>query len=162
MTVKLVRDLMHIGVATCRVDTSLAEVARKLYREVLESLVVLDSNGHAVGVVTRKEVVAAYGRSGASPRGYEGLTAGELMRPDIPEVPPEIPAIAAAQIMIDQGVRALYLMHHDSGIDWPAAEIRFEDLLRYLAAASEADIADMGAGAARKTPFELFKERYSK
>jgi hypothetical protein len=62
----------------------------------------------------------------------------------------------------DYGVRALYyVMHHDGGIDWPAVKFCFEDVLCYLAAESDTDIADIGAGAARKTPLELFKERYS-
>ncbi len=52
------------------------------------------------------------------------------MRPEIPEIPADIPAAAAAQIMLDQGVRDLYLLHHDSGISWPAAVFRFEDVLR--------------------------------
>jgi CBS domain-containing protein len=95
-------------------------------------------------------------------RDIETLTVGEVMRPDIPQVPPDIPATAAAQIMLDQGVREIYLMHHGGGISWPAAVLRFEDVLRYLAAESEADVADMGAGAPRKSPIEAFIERYSK
>jgi predicted transcriptional regulator len=161
MTVKFVRDLMHIGVTTCRADTPLLEAVRILLRENLESLIVLDSNGHAVGMLGRREVVAAYARSGASPRGCETLTVADVMCPDIPEIPPDIPAIAAAQIMLDQDVRELYLMHHAAGIGWPAAVLRFEDILRHLAAEPEADMA-VGAGAPRRSPSEAFMERYSK
>jgi hypothetical protein len=85
-----------------------------------------------------------------------------VMDPDIPEVPPDIPATAAAQIMLDEGIREIYLMHHGGGSSWPAAVLRFEDVLRYLAAESEADLADMGAGARRTSPIEAFMERYSK
>jgi len=162
MGVKLVRDLMRIGVTTCNADTPLVDAARILIREQLESLVILDSNSHAVGVLGRTEVVAAYGRSGVSRADLEALTVGEVMSQDVLEVPPDIPATAAAQLMLDHGVRALYLMHHDSGIEWPAAVFRFEDVLRYLTAESDQDVADMGAGAARKSPFDLFKERYPK
>jgi CBS domain-containing protein len=159
---KLVRDLMHIGVTTCQADTPLVEAVRILFREGLESLIVLDGNSHAVGMLSRREAVAAFGQSGANMRDIETLTVGEVMRPDIPQVPPDIPAAAAAQIMLDQGVREIYLMHHGGGISWPAAVLRFEDVLRYLAAESEADVADMGAGAPRKSPIEAFMERYSK
>jgi CBS domain-containing protein len=162
MTVKYVRDLMHIGVSTCRADTPVVETARTLLRENLEALIVLDGNGHAVGVLSRREVVAAYAQAGTRSRGGEAVTAGDVMRPDIPEVPADIPAIAAAQIMLDQGVREVYLMHHAAGISWPAAALRFEDVLRYLAAESEADLANMGAGAPRKSPVETFMERYSR
>ncbi len=162
MSTKLVRDLMHIGVTTCQADTLLVEAVRILFREGLESLIVLDGNSHAVGMLSQREAVAAFGQSGAHMRDIETLTVGEVMRPDIPQVPPDIPATAAAQIMLDQGVREIYLMHHGGGISWPAAVLRFEDVLRYLAAESEAEVADMGAGAPRKSPIEAFIERYSK
>ncbi len=162
MAVKFVRDLMHIGVSTCPTNTPIAEAARTLLRENLEALIVLDGNGHAVGMLGRREVVAAYAQAGTRSLGGEMLTAADAMRPDIPEVPADIPAIAAAQIMLDQGVREVYLMHHAAGISWPAAVLRFEDVLRYLAAESEADLASMGAGAPRKSPIETFMERYSR
>lgn len=141
MTVKLVRDLMHIGVTTCPAETPLVEAVRILLQEGLESLIVLDDNGHAAGLFGRPEAVAAYGLSGAHVHGYEGLTVVEAMRPDIPEIPPDIPATAAAQIMLDQQVRDLYLLHHDGGISWPAAVLRFDDVLRYLADKSETEVA---------------------
>jgi CBS-domain-containing membrane protein len=162
MAVKFVRDLMHIGVSTCRTNTSVAEAARTLLRENLEALIVLDDNGHAVGLLGRREVVAACAQAGTRSRSSETATAGDVMRLDIPEIPADIPAIVAAQIMLDQGVREIYLMHHAGGISWPAAVLRFEDVLRYLAAESEADLASMGAGAPRKSPVETFMERYSK
>ncbi len=162
MAVKFVRDLMHIGVSTCRTDISVVEAARTLLGENLEALIVLDGNGHAVGLLGRREVVAAYAQSETRSRSGEAVTAGDAMRLDIPEVPADIPAIVAAQIMLDQGLREVYLMHHAGGFSWPAAVLRFEDVLRCLAAESEADLASMGAGAPRKSPIEMFRERYSK
>jgi CBS domain-containing protein len=161
LTTKLVRDLMHIGVATCQFDTPLVEAVRTLLRENLESFIVLDGNSHAVGMLSRHEAVAAFGRSGVDPQDLEILTAADVMRSDIPEVPPDIPATAAAQIMLDRGVREIYLLHHGSGFSWPAAVLRFEDVLRYLAAESESDIKDMGAGAPRQSPIDVFMARYS-
>ena len=129
---KLVRDLMHIGVITCRTDTSLVEAVTILLSENLDSLIVLDEGGHAVWLLGRDEAVAAYGRSSATTRTCDTLTAADVMRLDIPEIPSDIPAAAAAQMMLDQGVRGLYLMHHDGGISWPAAVLRVEDVLRHL------------------------------
>ena len=137
MTIKLVRDLMRIGVTTCPANTLLVDAARLLLCEGLESLVVLDENGHAAGLLGRREVVTAYGLSGAKIEAIDTHTVADAMRPDIPEVPPDIPATAAAQIMLDRNVRELYLLHHDGGISWPAAVLRFEDILHYLAASTE-------------------------
>jgi CBS domain-containing protein len=158
----LVRDLMHIGVTTCRTDTPLLEAVRVLLRDNLESLIVLDENSNAVGMLGRREVVAAYAQSEASTHSCEAFPVADVMRPDIPEVPPDIPAIAAVQVMLDQGLREVYLMHHGGGMGWPAAVFRLEDVLRYLAAESEADVADMAAAAPRKSPIQAFMERYSK
>ena len=132
MTIKLVRDLMHIGVPTCRAETSLAEAVYILCREGIEGLVVLDERGHAVGLFGRAEAVATYGLSSSMAQDWASLTVAEAMRPDIPQVPADIPAPAAAQLMLDQQVRALYLLHHDGGICWPAAVFGFADVLRYL------------------------------
>jgi predicted transcriptional regulator len=161
VTTKLVRDLMHIGVMTCQADTLLVEAVRTLLRERLESLIVLDGHGHAVGMFSRREAGAVYGRSGVDMDELMSLTVADVMRSDIPEVPPDIPAPAAVQIMLDRGVREIYLMHHAGGMSWPAAVLRFADVLNYLAAESEADVADKEHSAPRKSPIETFMERYS-
>jgi CBS domain-containing protein len=138
-SVKLVRDLMQIGVKTCSTDTPLTEAVRILLNDGLEALVALDKNAHAAGLLSRSDVVMAYGRSAVSPGGHEGLTVADVMSPTIPEIPPDIPAAAAAQLMFDFNVREMYLMHHDGGISWPAARLGVEEILRYLAAESETD-----------------------
>jgi CBS domain-containing protein len=129
---------MHIGVTTCPADTPLVEVVGTLLRHGLESVVVLDDNGHAIGLCGRQEAVVCYGLSQTRSGNFDALPVTEAMRPEIPEIPPDIPATAAAQLMLDQQVRELYLMHHDGGISWPAAVLRFEDILRHMAMGAEA------------------------
>jgi len=140
--VKLVRDLMQIGVKTCSADTPLTEAVRILLIEGLEALVALDNNGHAAGLLSRSDVVTAYGRSAVSLDGHESLTVADVMSPTIPEIPAEIPAAAAAQLMLDWNVREMYLMHHDGGISWPAARLGVEEILRYLATESKTDTVE--------------------
>ncbi len=137
MALKLVRDLMQIGVPTCRADLPLVQAVRILLCDQLEALVVLDEHGHAVGLFGRREAVIAYGRLGMAVQDGASLTVADAMRPEIPEIPPDIPAAAAAQIMLDQGGRALFLMHHDLGVSWPAAVLRFEDVLRDFVAEAQ-------------------------
>jgi CBS domain-containing protein len=130
---------MQIGVPTCRADLPLVEAVQILLRDRLEALVVLDEHGHAVGLFGRREAVIAYGRLGAIAQDSASLTltVAEFMRPEIPEIPPDIPAAVAAQIMLDRGGRALFLMHHDLGMSWPAAVLRFEDVLDDLVAEAQ-------------------------
>jgi CBS domain-containing protein len=159
---KLVRNLMHIGVPTCPVQTPLVEAARTLLAKQLEALIVLDEHGHAVGMLSRREVALAYAQAGINEFGFETLTVAHVMHADIPKVPADIPATAAVQIMLDQDVREIYVMHHEGGVHYPAAVLRFEDVLRFVSARTEADLVGMGSGAARKSPIEIFKERHSK
>ena len=109
---KLVRDLTRTGITTC-FDTALfVDAVRTLLEKKIESLIVLDEHSRAIGMFSRREAVETYARSGIKAYNFETLTVADVMRPDIPQVPATIPATAAAQIMLDQGVRSIYLMHH--------------------------------------------------
>ncbi len=112
MGTELVRDLMHIGVTSIPAGTLFVEAVRRLLRDNLESLIVLDDHSRAIGMLSRREVIEAYARSGIRGGDLKTLTVADTMRVGMPEVPPNIPAITAAQIMLDQGLRDIYVMHH--------------------------------------------------
>ena len=81
------------------------------------------------------------------------------MRAEVPQVPPDIPLTAAAQIMQDQGLRILFLTHHAGGIAYPAAYITYKHLLRHLGARDARDLRDLGIKAERESPLETFIRR---
>jgi predicted transcriptional regulator len=152
---KLVRDLMTVGVPTCAPSTSLGDLARTAIEKRVEAFVVLNQDdGHALGVVSQEEMVSAFARGG-SPT----LTAGEIMSDGVPQIPPDIPLEAATQIMLDRGIRALFLMHHAGGIEYPAAFITFNHILRLLSAQEPEDLKDLGIKANRKLPLEAYFQR---
>lgn len=151
---QLVRDLMTVGVPTCSPDTPIVDLARLILQKDLEAVVVLDQEGHALGVVSRDELVTAYTRDMAGL-----MTAEQVMRDGVPQVPPDIPLTAAAHIMQDLGVRVLFLMHHSSGIEYPAAMITYQHILRHLASENLQDLRDLGVRAERQSPLEAFVAR---
>jgi predicted transcriptional regulator len=151
---KLVRDLMSVGVPTCALDDLVVELARWFLEKNIEGAVVLDEHGHGAGVVTHDELVHAYAQGD-----YEQLTAQDVMRPEMPVVPPDIPLTAAAQIMQDMGVRVVYMTHHAGGIEYPAAYLTYKHLLRHLAARDEEELKDLGIKAEREAPLETFFRR---
>ncbi len=158
---KLIRDLMSVGVPTCGLDELVGDLTRWFLEKDIEGAVVLDENGHGAGVVTRNELVKAYSKNNFDkPReNNEQLTAQEIMNVDVPRVPPDIPLKAAAQIMQDLGVRVLFLTHHAGGIEYPAAYITYNHLLRHLAARDEKDLRDLGIKAERESPLDTFMRR---
>lgn len=152
--VRLVRDLMTIGVPTCPVGTPFVDLARLFLNAGLEAIVVLDREGHAVGVVGQDELVRAYAYED-----WPNLTADAIMREELVEVPPEIPITAAAQIMLDRGARVAYAMHNSEGIRYPAAILSYQHLLRYMAATNDDELADLGIRARRQSPIDVFKAK---
>jgi CBS domain-containing protein len=154
MNLFFVRDLMTIGVPTCKTSTPVVDIARFLIEQNLEEIVVLGDEGEGVGIVGYEELVSAYGREN-----IRSLAAEEVMREGVPELPADIPLTVAAQMMKDKGIRVAYMTHNSAGIIYPAAMISYKHILRHLAAKDEGELKDLGLAAERKSPVEVFIER---
>jgi CBS domain-containing protein len=147
---------MKVGVPTCHTNTPVLELARLFVEHNFEAVVVLNpDDGHALGIVSQHELVSAYSRDDV-----RDLKAEDIMRDGVPQSPPDIPLSAAAQIMLDQGVRVLFQIHHAGGIQYPAAMLTFNHLLRHLAAEDDNELNDLGIEARREAPLDgYFKRR---
>jgi len=151
---ELVRDLMKVGVPTCKTTTPVVEIARFLIENSIEEMVVLGDEGEGVGVCGYKELVSAYERENV-----RELTAEEVMTEGVPELPSDIPLTLAAQLLRDKDIRVAYMNHNSAGIIYPAASISYRHLVRHLAAENETELKDLGINAERKSPLEQFIER---
>jgi crotonyl-CoA carboxylase/reductase len=147
---QLVRDLMTVGVATCPPETPAINLARLILDQNIEAIVVLEE-GNAIGIVSQNELVRVYARGD-----YAGLSARDIMNEDVPQVPPDIPLAAAAQLMLDNDTRVLFLMHHSAGVEYPAGVISFRHLIRHFAARDPNELRDLGIIAERQLPLEAF------
>ena len=145
---------MTIGVPTCKLDAPVADIAHFLIDNNAEEMVVLGDEGEGVGVVGYEELVSAYHREN-----IHELTAEDVMREGITELPSDIPLTVAAQMMKDKKVRVAYMNHNSAGIIYPAAMISYKHIIRHLAAKDESELKDLGLAAERKSPVEVFMER---
>lgn len=145
---------MTVGVATCALDAPVHEIARLLLEKNLEAVVVLNPEGHGVGMISQDELVKAYSRDDC-----RELTAENVMRDDVPQLPPDIPLAAAAQIMRDQRVRVVFLTHRAEGLTYPAGVLTYRHFLRHLAAQDDSELTDLGIKAARQAPLQTFIEK---
>ena len=151
---RLVRDLMTVGVPTCKNTTPVVDVARFLIENNVEELVVLGEEGEGLGVCGYRELVGSYEREDV-----RELTAEEMMTEGIPELPSDITLKLAAQLMKDKNIRVAYMNHNSAGIIYPAASISYRHLVRHLAAKDEKGLKDLGYKAERKSPLNQFIER---
>ncbi len=145
---------MTIGVSTCKTDTPIVDIARFLIENNAEEMVVLGDEGEGVGVVGYEELVSAYHREN-----IRELTAENVMREGVPELPSDISLVLAAQMMKDKKIRVAYMNHNSAGIIYPAAMISYRHIVRHLAAKDESELKDLGLAAERKSPIEVFIER---
>ena len=154
MQSKLVRDLMSVGVPTCKATTLIMEIARYILEHNIEEMVVLGTEGEGIGVVGYDELVKAYCRDDD-----QLLTAEDVMREGVPDLPADIPLRLAAQMMKDKGIRVAYMTHNSAGIIYPAASISYKHILRVMAARDESELKDLGVAAERKSPIDTFLAR---
>jgi CBS domain-containing protein len=151
---EFVRDLMTVGVPTCKITTPVVDIARFLIENNLEEMVVLGDEGEGVGVCGYRELVNAYERED-----IRELTAEDVMTEGVPELPSDITLKLAAQLLRDKDIRVAYMNHNSAGIIYPAALISYKHLVRHLAAENEEELKDLGFDAERKSPLEQFIER---
>ncbi|KKM10989.1 hypothetical protein SY88_10805 [Clostridiales bacterium PH28_bin88] len=82
---KRASELMTSPVVTCSPGDTVKDIALRLTERNLSSLVVVDGAGQPAGIVTEKDLVAKALTRG----GCDGLTASEVMNPNLVSVPPK-------------------------------------------------------------------------
>ena len=154
----LVRDVMRIGVPTCRLGDTVAHVAALLIDGGHTAVVVLDEEADTRGWINERILASAYERAAATGEDAAGFAAQDVMEEDVPESPSDIPLAAAVGIMADLGVDHLLFLHHAAGRTWPASVLSLRDVVKALAGPEY--IKNQGTAAPRPTPMDLFRQRY--
>ena len=98
---KLVRDLMHPGLITCRPDATLGQVAVMLTQHHIHALIVGDHDGRPLGIISDFDLMAGewLSANAESLEAMRKMTAGELMTTPIGAVDARAPVSEAAQRM---------------------------------------------------------------
>ncbi len=109
---KLVRDLMHPGLITCRPDSTLGQVAVLLDHHHVHALVVADRDGRPLGVITDFDLLAAEWLSTdkESLETMRSMTAGELMTFPIDTIEAGAEVCDAARHMHQEGISRLLVV----------------------------------------------------
>ncbi len=135
---KLVRDLMHRGLITCRQNAALGQVAVLLTQHHVHALAVVDRDNRPIGLLSDFDLMAGEWLSADSESlaAMRKLCAGDLMSYPIISVDAEAPLNEAARLLIEKDVNRLVVTENGkpvamlSGSDFVASIARSEQINR--------------------------------
>jgi len=106
---KLVRDLMHTGLITCKVDATLGQVAVLLNQHHVHALAVTDRDGRVLGVISDFDLLAGEWLSSdaESLNTMRNMTAADLMSHPVDSIEADVPLSEAARVVIEKDVSRL-------------------------------------------------------
>ncbi len=129
---RLVGEVMHRGVLTCRRETPIQDIAREMSEQDVSALVVVNEDGNMVGLISRTDLVNA--------RLYEqywkhwrGLTAGHIMVTDVVSVHTGNSLQNAGKQMMERRIhRVVVVEEAEKGLR-PVGVLSLTDLVRDIA-----------------------------
>jgi CBS domain-containing protein len=128
---KLVRDLMHPGLLTCRPDATLGQVSVLLTQHHVHALIVTDRDGRPIGIISDYDLLAGewLSEDSQSLSTMRNITAGELMSAPIDTIEANMSLGEAAHLLIEKDINRL--MVTDKGI--PTGVISTSDFVSSIA-----------------------------
>lgn len=132
---KLVRDLMHRGLLTCRPNATLGQVAVLLNQNRVHALIVTDREGRALGVLSDFDLLAGEWLSSDSESMavMRKLTAADLMSQPVDSVEADIPLSEAVNVLIEKQISRLLVTEKGK----PVGVISLSDFVASIAREEE-------------------------
>jgi CBS domain-containing protein len=128
---KLVKDMMHANLITCKSDATLGQVAVLLHNNHVHALVVTDRDGRAIGVISDFDLLAGEWLSSdpESLNTMRQLTAADLMSKPITTIEEDIPLNEAVREFIEKEVNRLVVTKQGK----PVGIISLSDFVAHIA-----------------------------
>lgn len=137
-----VRDWMHEGVIVCDPETPLPQVADAMKAHRISALVVVDTAGLAIGVISKTDLANA---SFVQPymRHWRGMTARHLMTSPVISVSAATPLVEALDLLKTRKIHRLVVTEPVPGGERPVGILSLTDVVRHL------DLGEISAPGAR-------------
>lgn len=128
---KLVRDLMHAGLITCKPNATLGQVAVLLNQHLVHALIVSDRDGRPIGIISDLDLMAGEWLSSdvENLKVMRSLTASDLMTQPIDTVEANVPISDAVNLLMKKSVSRLLVTENGK----PAGVISLSDFVASLA-----------------------------
>lgn len=128
---KLVKDVMHKGVYSCRMDSPISEVARALVAHDVSALVIVDDEGYLNGIITRTDLVTLRGFDDY----WRQLAAEHVAMREVYTISPEATMREASHLMSKHRVHRLVVVEREGSRLRPIGILSQTDIVRDMAQA---------------------------
>ena len=127
---KLVKELMHPGVITCKPDATLGQVATLLDQHQVHALFVTDRDGRIMGVISDFDLMAGEWLSSdpESLNTMRKLSASDLMTKPVNHIDANTPLPEAANLFLQKGVGRFLVTENEK----PVGTISLSDFVASL------------------------------
>lgn len=129
---RIVGNVMHRGVLTCRPTLSIQDVAHQMTTRDVSALVVVDSDESLIGLVSRTDLVGAQIRENQA-EGLIKFTVKEIMVTDVVSVSANDTIEHASRLMIDHKIHRVVVTEECGGKRRPIGILSITDLVREMA-----------------------------
>lgn len=128
---KIVKDIMHANLITCKADATLGRVAVLLHNNHVHALVVNDRDGRAIGIISDFDLLAGEWLSSDpdSLNTMRRLTASDLMSHPINTIESNVPLEEAVKEFIDKDVNRLVVIENGK----PVGIVSLSDFVAHIA-----------------------------
>jgi len=142
MTGPVVREWMHEGVIVCAPETTLPEVAQTMKTHQISALVVVNTDGLALGVISRTDLANA-GFIEPYMRHWRGMTARHLMTSPVISVGAGTPVADALDLLRTRKIHRLVVTEAVPGGERPIGILSLTDVVRHV------DVGEISAARGR-------------
>jgi crotonyl-CoA carboxylase/reductase len=121
-----VRDLMHLGIISCTPDDTIGTVAKVMVEKEIHAVVVMDTLGQAIGVVSQTDMVLA--RQGRTPDQARAMLASAVMTPGCATCDADMLLSDAVSLMTGRRMHRLVVTEKEK----PVGVISMTDVVRKI------------------------------
>ena len=135
----LVRDLMHRGVVTCHLETSIRDIAYMMEENDIRSVVVTDDLGKVSGLISILSIFGAWNKD------LDRMTAEDILLRYAATISPDSPIEAAVELMQQKRIEHLIIVNPET--QRAVGILTTFDIVQYM--------AGIAAGSTRRGVTEL-------
>jgi CBS domain-containing protein len=129
---RTVREVMHQGVLTCTPDTSIQLAAKQMVEQDVSALVVVNTNGHMIGLLSRTDLVKV--RLDTPDKAeLRTRSVANIMTTDVVSVHADDTLQTAAELIMGRHIHRVVVIEDEDGGKKPVGILSITDMVRDLA-----------------------------